>query len=120
MIFKAMNADEWLRPIFGCKVCQSAPIRMKLELDVKHHLLHLYTKFQIGISKQVANSPENFEKSKMRKMIRQNSENNIFTTNGIYIKKFTAGHLCTKFGEFILISEAMIAKNGFDLLFAVD
>ena len=39
-----------------------------------------------------------------------NSENNIFTKNGTYVEKYTAGHLCTKFEEFILISEAMIAK----------
>ena len=32
--FKAMNADKWLWPIFGCKVDQSFPIGMKLELDV--------------------------------------------------------------------------------------
>ena len=31
-----------------------------------------------------------------------------------------AGHLCTKFEEFILTYEAMIAKNGFDLLLAVN
>ena len=34
MSFKAMNADKWLWPIFGCKVGQSVPIGMKLELDV--------------------------------------------------------------------------------------
>ena len=34
MIFKATNADKWLWPIFGCKVGQSVPIEMKLELDV--------------------------------------------------------------------------------------
>ena len=34
MIFKAMNADKWLWPIFGYKVGQSVPIGMKLELDV--------------------------------------------------------------------------------------
>ena len=34
MIFKAINADKWLWPIFGCKVGQSVPIGMKLELDV--------------------------------------------------------------------------------------
>ena len=28
--------------------------------------------------------------------------------------------MCTKFEEFILIYEAMIAKNGFDLLLAVN
>ena len=34
MIFKAMNADKWLLPIFACKVGQSVPIVTKLELDV--------------------------------------------------------------------------------------
>ena len=28
--------------------------------------------------------------------------------NGTYVEKYTAGHLCTKFKEFILIYEAMI------------
>ena len=65
-------------------------------------------------------SPENFEKSKTRKNNRQNSQNKIFTENGTYVEKYTAGHLCTKFEEFILIYEAMIAKNVFDLLLAVN
>ena len=64
--------------------------------------------------------PENFEKSKTHKNNRQNSENDIFTKNGTYVEKYTAGHLCTKFEEFILIYEAMIAKNRFDLLLAVN
>ena len=34
MIFKAINADKWLWPIFSCKVGQNVPIRMKLDLDV--------------------------------------------------------------------------------------
>ena len=34
LIFKAMNADKWLWPIFGCKVGQSVMIGIKLELDV--------------------------------------------------------------------------------------
>ena len=65
-------------------------------------------------------SPENFEKSKTRKNNRPNSENNIFTKNETYVEKYTAGHLCTKFEEFILIYEAMIAKNVFGLLLAVN
>ena len=69
---------------------------------------HVYAKFQTDISKHVEKSPE---KSKMHKNNRQNSENNIFTKNGTYVKKYTAGHLCTKFEEFILIYEAMIAKK---------
>ena len=34
MIFKAINADKWLWPIFGRKVSQSVPIGMKLEIDL--------------------------------------------------------------------------------------
>ena len=34
---------------FGCKVGQSVPIGMKLKLDVWHHILNVYTKFQIDI-----------------------------------------------------------------------
>ena len=34
VIFKAMNADKWLWPIFGCKVGQKVLIGMKLALDV--------------------------------------------------------------------------------------
>ena len=56
----------------------------------------------------------------MHKNNRQNSENIIFTKNGNYIERYTAGHLCTKFEEFILIYEAMIAKNGSDLLLGVN
>ena len=56
----------------------------------------------------------------MRKNNRQNSKNNNFTNNGTYVEKYTAGHLCTKFEEFLLIYEAMIAKNVFDLLLAVN
>ena len=63
MIFKAMNADKWLWPIFGCKVGQSVMIGMKLELDVYHHLLHdVNTKFQTDISKHVEKKPGKLRK----------------------------------------------------------
>ena len=55
-----MNADKWLWPIFGCKVGQSVQIGMKLELDVWHHPLDVYTKFQTDISQHVQKSPDNF------------------------------------------------------------
>ena len=57
---KAMNADKWLWPIFGCKVGQSVQIGMKLELDVWHHPLDVYAKFQTDISQHVQKNPENF------------------------------------------------------------
>ena len=62
MIYKAINADKWLLPIFGCKASQSVPIGMKLVLDVKHHLLHVYTKFKTNISKHVEEKPGKLRK----------------------------------------------------------
>ena len=53
IIFKAMNADKWLWPIFGCKVGQSVQMGMKLELDVWHHPLNVYAKFQTDLSQHV-------------------------------------------------------------------
>ena len=60
IIFMAMYADKWLWPIFGCKVGQSLQIGMKLELDVWHHQLDVYAKFQTDISKHVQKSPGSF------------------------------------------------------------
>ena len=53
IIFKAMYADKWPWPIFGCKVSQIVQIGMKLELDMWHHPLDVYVRFQIDISKHV-------------------------------------------------------------------
>ena len=58
-----MNAEKWLWPIFDCKVGQSVPIGMKLELDVWHYLLNVYTKFQIDISKHVEKKPGKLRKN---------------------------------------------------------
>ena len=60
IIFKAMYENKWFGTIFGCKVGQSVQIVMKLEFDVWHHPLNLYSKFQTDISKHVQKSPENF------------------------------------------------------------
>ena len=76
--------------------------------------------FQNDISKHVEKSLENFAKSKTRKNNRQNSENMIFAKNGTYVEKYMAGHLRTKFEEFILIYKATIAKIEFDLYLAVN
>ena len=48
-----MNADKWLWPTFGSKVGQSVQIGMKFELDVWHHPLDVYAKFQTDISQHV-------------------------------------------------------------------
>ena len=55
-----MNAEKW--PIFGSKVGQSVLIGIKLELDVWHHQLDVYTKFQINISKHAEKRPRNLWK----------------------------------------------------------
>ena len=44
----------------GCKVGQSDLFLMKLQLDMCHCLLDVYTKFPIGISKHAQNSLQYF------------------------------------------------------------
>ena len=58
------------------------------------------------------------EKSKTRKTNRQNHENAIYARLGTLVETDAAGQLCTKCEEFILIDEAMIAKNMLSLLLA--
>ena len=48
-----MIAKKWVWPTFGCKLGQNDPIVMQLKLDMSCHLLNVYTKFQIDISKHV-------------------------------------------------------------------
>ena len=47
------DCKKWVWPTFGCKLGQSDPIVMQLKLDMSCHLLNVYTKFQIDISKHV-------------------------------------------------------------------
>ena len=47
------DCKKWVWPTFGCKLGQSDPIVMQLKLDMLCHLLNVYTKFQIDISKHV-------------------------------------------------------------------
>ena len=47
------DCKKWVWPTFGCKLGQSDPIVMQLKLDMSCHLLNIYTKFQIDISKHV-------------------------------------------------------------------
>ena len=61
---EAWNAEKWLWPIFGSKVGQSVPIGMKLELDMWHYLLNVYTMFQNDISKHVEKKPGKLRKIK--------------------------------------------------------
>ena len=45
--------------IFSCKVGQNDPIVMKLKPDMSSLLMHVYTRFEIDVSKHVEESPEN-------------------------------------------------------------
>ena len=47
------DCKKWVWPSFGCKLGQSDPIVMQFKLDMLCHLLNVYTKFQINISKHV-------------------------------------------------------------------
>ena len=60
IIFKAMNADKWLWPIFGCKIGQGVQIGMKLELDVWHHPPDYMPSFKLISHNMYKKSPENF------------------------------------------------------------
>ena len=59
IIFEAINEENLLWLILGCKADQGDPTVMELQLDVWHCLLDVYTKFQIDISKHVEKSQEN-------------------------------------------------------------
>ena len=67
----------------------------------------------------VEKSPKNFEKPETHKHNRHDSKNMTFVQNGPSVNKDKVDHLCTKFEEFILIYEAMMAKNKCDLFSAV-
>ena len=47
------DCKKWVWPTFGCKLGQIDPIVMQLKLDMSCHLLNVFTKFQIDISKHV-------------------------------------------------------------------
>ena len=47
------DCKKWVWPTFCCKLGQNDPIVMQLKLDMSCHLLNVYTKFQIDISKHV-------------------------------------------------------------------
>ena len=69
----------------------------------------VYTKIRIDISKHVEKSLENFEKSKTRETIAKIPKKLLKIVT--YVKRYTAGHLCTKFEEFSFVYEAMIEKK---------
>ena len=47
------DCKKYVWPTFGCKLGHSDPIVMQLKLDMSCHLLNVYTKCQIDISKHV-------------------------------------------------------------------
>ena len=116
IIFEAMDAKKWLWFIFGCKVGQNVLIEMKLECGMWHHLPNVHIKSQMDFLKHLEKIQEEFEKPKNTQKIAKIAKKDFCKKR----KLCRAGHLCTKFGEFILIYEAMVAKNEFDLHMAVN
>ena len=106
-----MNAEEWLWLVFGCKVgkCPDWNETRNWRVTPPTKCIYQVSNWYI---KYVEKSPENFGRSKSRKHNRQNT---FLAINGIYVEKYTVGHLCSKFEEFISIYEARIAKHKFDL-----
>ena len=62
LICEAMIAKKCVSPTFGCKVCQSDPIDMKIKLDILCHIRNVYAKFQTDIPRHVEISPENSDR----------------------------------------------------------
>ena len=107
-----MNAEKkW--PIFFCQVGQRIPIGIKIESDGWHNLLDAHTKFQNDISKYVEKKTRKTSKNpKGAKIMGKIKKKRIWLAkNGSYVEEYTAGHLGTKFVEYIVIYEAMIAKK---------
>ena len=74
-----MQKNDWF--IFGCKVGQSVPLKMKRELDLCRRLVNMYTMFPIDISKHGEKIPENPKRAKiMAKIlkIRYSKKRNLF------------------------------------------
>ena len=70
IIFEAMKMQKkayWY--IFGCKVGKKVSIGMQLDLDMWHHILNVYSEFQIDISRHVEKKPGKLLKIQNAKII---------------------------------------------------
>ena len=88
--FWGHDCKKWVWPTYGCKLCQNDPIVMQLKLDMSCHLLNVYTKFQIDISKHVEEKSRNAdgrtdERTDGRTLPRHNTSR--FSNGRIKIKK---------------------------------
>ena len=126
IIFKAMNADKWLWPIFVCKVGQRVQIGMQLELDVWHHPLDVYAKFQTDISKHAQKSPENFSlagssnNTPFQMFFVSQSTKNCQTMTKISRDQDTHNiNVCSKSEASIWLLRPWMQTNDFDLILAV-
>ena len=54
--FWGNDCKKWVWLTFGCQVGQNDPIVVKIKLNLLYHLLDIYTKFRIDISKHVENA----------------------------------------------------------------
>ena len=109
-----MQKNDWF--IFGCKVGQNVLIEIKLECGMWQHLPNVHIKSQMDFLKHLAKNTGSIWKTQNTKKIAKIAKIDFCKKR----KLCRAGHLCTKFEEFILIYEAMAAKNEFDLHMAVN
>ena len=92
---------------------QSGLITLKIEFDVWHRQLVVYTNFQIDSTKHVMKARKTLQKFKTRKNNCQNSENKLFAKNGTDAEKYWY----TKCEIFILIYEAMMQLMSLTYIF---
>ena len=95
------DCKKWVWPTFGCKLGQSDPIVMQLKLNMSCHLLNVYTKFEIDISKHVEEKSGKRGRTDGRTLPRHNTS--VFQTGrayknhcetGLYKNFFVNGFFC--------------------------
>ena len=104
---------------FGTKVGQLVLIEMKLELDMWRHLLDIYDRFEIDISKDAEKNGKLLFKSKTRKNSCLNSENKIFGTDGTYVEKYAEATYVPNLKHLSWFMRPWLQNNEFDLISAV-
>ena len=92
----------WVWPTFGCKLDQNDPIVMQLKLDMSCHLLNVYTKFQIDISKHV--------EEKSGKRGRTDGRTDRWTLPWHNTSRFSNGRIKTELTNTVLLTNALKVK----------
>ena len=118
VVFWGHECRKMIWPSF-IKVGQRFPIGMKLVLNLYRHLLDVYIMTQ-RYPKHEEKPVKLWKIPNAQKLFAKSPKTRVcFAKNGPYFGKYKAGHQMHQIIWIILIKEAMIAKNDFELLLAV-